>query len=151
MRVEIKGEVFWLWRAVDEEGNVLDILMQSRRNKAAAKRFLKKLLKKQGFAPRVLVTDKLKSYAAAKKELMPHVEHRYSQGTEQPCRKLASTNTFKREENAKIQVFRSGAKVFSRLGVNLPEYSTEATSVTCLHNQTYHVGTNAQLEGDDRG
>ncbi len=72
------GEVFSLWRAVDEDGNVLDILMQRRRNKAAALKFLKKLLKKHLFAPRVLVTDKLKSYAAAKKELLPHVEHRYS-------------------------------------------------------------------------
>ena len=68
------------WRAVDENGNVLDILMQRRRNKAAAKKFLKKLLKKQGYAPRVLVTDKLKSYAAAKKEILPTVEHRQHQG-----------------------------------------------------------------------
>ena len=75
MRVEIKGEVFWLWRAVDEDGNVLDVLMQRRRNKAAAKKFMKKFLKKQGFAPRVMVTDKLKSYGAAKKEILPTVEH----------------------------------------------------------------------------
>ena len=80
MRVEIKGEVFWLWRAVDEEGNVLSILMQSRRNQKAAKKFLKKLLKKQGFAPRVMVTDKLKSYGAAKKEILPSVEHRQHKG-----------------------------------------------------------------------
>ncbi len=80
VRVEIKGEVFWLWRAVDEDGNVLDILMQRRRNKAAAKKFLKKLLKKQGYAPHVMVTDKLKSYAAAKKEILPTVEHRQDKG-----------------------------------------------------------------------
>jgi putative transposase len=80
VRVEIKGEVFWLWRAVDEDGNVLDILMQRRRNKQAAKKFLKQLLKKQSFAPRVIVTDKLKSYAAAKKELLPSVEHRQHKG-----------------------------------------------------------------------
>ena len=65
---------------MDENGNVLDILMQRRRNKAAAKKFLKKLLKKQGYAPRVLVTDKLKSYAAAKKEILPTVEHRQHHG-----------------------------------------------------------------------
>lgn len=74
--MEIKGKVFWLWRAVDEDGIVLDVFMQSRRNKAAAKKFLKKLLKKQGYVPRVIVTDKLKSYAAAKKEILPYVEHR---------------------------------------------------------------------------
>lgn len=54
--------------------------MQRRRDKKAAKKFRKKLLKKQGYAPRVIVTDKLKSYAAAKKELLPSVEHRQHQG-----------------------------------------------------------------------
>jgi len=80
MRVQIKGEVFWLRRAVDEDGNVLDVLMPRRRNKAAAKKFMRKLLKKQGFAPRVIVTDKLKSYTAAKKEILPTVEHRQHKG-----------------------------------------------------------------------
>jgi len=56
------------------------MLMQSRRNKAAAKKFLKKLLKKHLFAPWVLVTDQLKSYAAAKKEILPNVEHRQHKG-----------------------------------------------------------------------
>jgi DDE domain len=69
-------EKYWLWRAVDQDGLVLDVLVQSRRDKKAAKRLLRKLLKKQGRAPRVLVTDKLKSYAAAKREIMPGVEHR---------------------------------------------------------------------------
>ncbi len=72
------GEHFYLWRAVDEDGNVLDILMQRRRDKAAAKKFFRKLLKKQGFASRVIVMDKLKSYGAAKRDLLPSVEHRYS-------------------------------------------------------------------------
>jgi putative transposase len=65
-----------LWRAVDQDGFVLDVLVQSRRDKKAAKRLFRKLLKKQGKAPRVLVSDKLKSYAAAKREIMPGVEHR---------------------------------------------------------------------------
>ena len=59
---------------------VLDILVQSRRDKKAAKRLFRKLLKKQGRATRVLVTDKLKSYAAAKREIMPGVEHRQHKG-----------------------------------------------------------------------
>ena len=59
----------FLWRAVDSEGEILDMLVQSRRDKAAALRLLRKLLKKQGFAPTVLVTDKLRSYAAAGREL----------------------------------------------------------------------------------
>ena len=60
--VKIAGKKHWLWRAVDQDGIVLDILVQSRRDKAAAKRLLRKLLKKQGRAPRVMITDKLASY-----------------------------------------------------------------------------------------
>jgi putative transposase len=65
-----------LWRAVDQEGNVLDILAQSRRHKKAAKKFFRKLLKSLQYVPRVVITDKLKSYAAAKREMLPGVEHR---------------------------------------------------------------------------
>ena len=57
----IAGRRFWLWRAVDDEGEVLDLLVQRRRDKAAAVKLMRKLLKKQGFAPEVLVTDKLHS------------------------------------------------------------------------------------------
>ena len=62
--IPINGVKHWLWRTVDANGDVLDILVQSRRNKAAARRFLLKLLKRWG-APRVIVTDKLRSYGAA--------------------------------------------------------------------------------------
>jgi putative transposase len=67
---------------VDAAGNVLDVLLQRQRDTKAAERFFRKLLKKQGFVPRVIVTDKLKSYAAAKKQVLKGVEHRYSQGAE---------------------------------------------------------------------
>ncbi|BBB62430.1 hypothetical protein UNDKW_4157 [Undibacterium sp. KW1] len=76
----IKGKHHYLWRAVDQSGHVLDILMQSRRNQLAAKRFLRKLLKGSRYAPRVLITDKLKSYVAAKMHIMPGVEHRQHKG-----------------------------------------------------------------------
>jgi putative transposase len=78
--VRIAGKKHWLWRAVDQDGTVLDILVQGRRNKHAAKRLLRKLLKKQCRPPRVMVTDKLASYGAAKKEIMPGVEHRQHKG-----------------------------------------------------------------------
>jgi putative transposase len=78
--ITIAGEKHWLWRAVDQEGFVLDVLVQSRRDKKAAKRLFRKLLKKQGRAPRVLITDKLRSYGAAKREIMPGVEHRQHKG-----------------------------------------------------------------------
>ena len=60
--IKIAGKKHWLWRAVDQDGVVLDILVQSRRDKRAAKRLLRKLLKRQCRAPRVMITDKLASY-----------------------------------------------------------------------------------------
>ncbi len=72
----INGEQHYLWRAVDQDGNVLDILIQSRRNKQAAKKFFRKLLKGLAYVPRVVITDKLASYGAAKREVLPSVEHR---------------------------------------------------------------------------
>ena len=74
--LKINGKLHYLWRAVDQQGNVLDILVQSRRNKQAAKKFFRKLLKGCQYVPRVLITDKLASYGAAKKEVLPSVEHR---------------------------------------------------------------------------
>jgi putative transposase len=65
----IKGAHHDLWRAVDQDGHVLDILVQSRRNKKAAKKFFRKLLKGLTYVPRVVITDKLKSYGAAKREI----------------------------------------------------------------------------------
>ncbi|GAC1632266.1 MAG: IS6 family transposase [Ktedonobacteraceae bacterium] len=72
----IRGEKHSLWRAVDQNGNVLDILVQSRRNTQAAKRFFRKLLKGLEYVPRVIITDKLKRYGAAKRDILPSVEHR---------------------------------------------------------------------------
>ena len=69
MVVRIGGKRMYLWRAVDHEGEVLDMLVQSRRNSRAALRLMRKLLKKQGFAPKLLITDKLRSYAAALRRL----------------------------------------------------------------------------------
>src|SRR3954463_10145416 len=70
----IAGQKHWLWRAVDQDGVVLDVLVQNRRDKKAAKRLLRKLLKRQTRVPRVMITDKLASYSAAKDEVMPSVE-----------------------------------------------------------------------------
>jgi putative transposase len=76
----VNGKHHYLWQAVDQEGYTLDILVQSRRDRKAAKRFFRKLLKELCYVPRVIVTDKLKSYAAAKREIMPGVEHRQHKG-----------------------------------------------------------------------
>ena len=74
--LKITGKLHYLWRAVDQHGNVLDILVQSRRNKQAAKKFFRKLLKGCQYVTRVLITDKLASYGAAKQDVLPSVEHR---------------------------------------------------------------------------
>jgi putative transposase len=76
----IAGLKHWLWRAMDQNGMVLDILVQSRRDTRAAKRLLRKLMKRQCRAPRVMVTDKLASYGAAKCQVMPLVEHKKHKG-----------------------------------------------------------------------
>jgi putative transposase len=78
--VKIYGELKYLWRAVDADGAVLDILVQNRRDKAAARRFFRRLLKRTRTVPRVIVTDKLRSYRAAHREVMPSVEHRSHKG-----------------------------------------------------------------------
>ncbi len=78
--IMISGVKHWLWRAVDQTGIVLDILVQSRRDTQAAKRLLCKLLKRQCRPPRVMITDKLASYGAARRQMMPSVEHRKHKG-----------------------------------------------------------------------
>ena len=77
--VPIKGRKHWLWLAIDANGDVLDILVQSRRNTAAAIRFFRNLFKTWG-KPRVIVTAKLRSSAAAKSKLTPGIEHRQHKG-----------------------------------------------------------------------
>ena len=76
--IRIQGVQHYLWRAVDQDGVVLDILVQPQRDAKAAKRFFKRLLKGLQYKPRVIVTDKLKSYGVAHREVLPKVEHRQS-------------------------------------------------------------------------
>jgi len=76
--IRIQGVQHYLWRAVDQDGVVVDILVQPRRDGKAAKRFFKRLLKGLRYAPRVIVTDKLWSYGVARRQLLPKVEHRQS-------------------------------------------------------------------------
>ena len=78
--VTINGKKHWLWRAVDRHGAVLDVQVQSRRDRHAARRLMRKLLGKHGRAPRVLITDKLRRYAAANRDLGLNIEHRQHKG-----------------------------------------------------------------------
>src|SRR3989454_985432 len=78
--LKINGRVHYLWRAVDQDGEVLDILVQSHRDRKAAKKFFRKLLKGLRYVPRVIITDKLRSYSAAIAEMLPSVEHCQDKG-----------------------------------------------------------------------
>jgi len=104
MAVLIGGEQFWPWRAVDDEGEVLDLLVQRRRDKNAAVKLMRKLLKKLGFAPDVLVTDKLRSYGAAKAAL--GLSARHEQGLRKNNRAENSHQPVRRRER-KMQRFKS--------------------------------------------
>jgi putative transposase len=73
--LKINGQLHYLWRAVDQDGDVLDILVQRQRNKKAAKKFFRKLLKGMRYVPTVSITDKLRSYSAAMSEVLPSVDH----------------------------------------------------------------------------
>jgi putative transposase len=81
--IQIGGERFWLWRAIDADGDVLDILVQKRRNTKAAKRFFRRLVGRYG-EPRVVVTDKLRSYDKAISSVAPSADHRAHKGLNNP-------------------------------------------------------------------
>ena len=76
--IRVRGKLHYLWRAVDQHGHVLDILVQGRRDARAAGRFFRKLLRHLQYVPRVIVTDKLRSHGAARRKILPGVEHRQS-------------------------------------------------------------------------
>jgi len=75
VRIVIRGQVHWLWRAVDQDGSILDEILQIRRNTKAARRLLTRLLKRQGLRSMRMITDKLKSYGAARRGLKLTVRH----------------------------------------------------------------------------
>ena len=119
--VSINGQRSYLWRAVDNEGEVLEILVQSRRNKRAALRLMRKLLKKQGFAPDVIVTDKLPSYGAALREL--DLSNRHDFGGRKNNRAENSQPPIRRRE-WRMQRFRSPGSALRFLSVHASIYNT---------------------------
>src|SRR6266550_4396036 len=104
MVVQIAGKQMYLWRAVDHEGEVLDMLVQRRRDSRAALRLMRKLLRKQGFAPELLVTDKLGSYGSAFRQLRLTCPHDQGIKKEQPRRELSSNRAPTRAQDAALQV-----------------------------------------------
>ncbi len=121
MVVSIQGKRTYLWRAVDSEGEVLDLLVQSKRDTKAALRLMRKLLKKQGYAPDELVTDKLGSYGAARRELGLSARH------EQGLRKNNRAENFHqpvRRRERKQQRFKSAGSAQRFLSMHSAVHNT---------------------------
>ena len=104
MFIRIQGVQHYLWRAVDQDGVVLDILVQARRDANAAKRFFRRLLKGLEYVPRVIVTDKLRSYGVARRQLLPERRASTKPISEQSGRKLTSADTTTRAADATVQI-----------------------------------------------
>jgi len=117
--IRIQGTQYYLWRAVDQDGIVLDILVQGRRDAKAAKRFFKRLLKGLRYVPRVIVTDKLRSYGAAKRQVLPDVGAPTKSISEQSRRRLTSADTTSRTADATVQISRTGPGLPLRSFVHL--------------------------------
>ncbi len=121
MFVSINGRRMYLWRAVDCEGEVLDILVQSRRDKKAALKLIRKLLKKQGFVPDTIVTDKLPSYGAAMKDL--GLSRRHDFGGRKNNR-AENSHLPVRQRERRMQRFKSAASAQRFLSTHAVVYNT---------------------------
>src|SRR6202049_857055 len=121
MVVRIAGRRMYLWRAVDDEGEVLDMLVQSRRDKRAALRLMRKVLKKQGFTPKLLTTDKLGSYGAAFRHLQLTCPH--EQGLRKNNRAENSHQVVRRRER-KMQRFKSARSAQRFLNMHAAVHNT---------------------------
>src|ERR1700739_3675467 len=121
MVVRIAGKRMYLWRAVDHEGEVLDMLVQSRRDSRAALRLMRKLLRKQGFVPKLLVTDKLRSYGSAFRQVQLTCPH--EQGVRKNNRAENSHQVVRRRER-KMQRFKSSRSAQRFLNVHSAVHNT---------------------------
>ena len=127
----MRGKKHYLWRAVDQHGNVLDILVQSRRNKQAAKRFFRKLLKVLEYVPRVIITDKLASYGAAKKELLASVEHRHHTRLNHRAENSHQPTRLRERKMRRFKSAGHAQRFLSADRANLQSFPTAKTSPEC--------------------
>jgi len=134
--VSIKGKRQYLWRAVDQDGDVLDILVQSRKDKRADKRFFRELLKGQERTPIEMTTDRLRSYAAAKKEMMPSGEH---------CQEKSANNRSEvshehtREQERQMRGFTSSGQAQRFLSVHGQVYNLFRVGRHLLRAENYRI------------
>ena len=136
MAVQIGGKRLWLWRAVDSEGEVLDLLVQRRRDKAAAEKLMRKLLKKQGYAPTVLVTDKLRSYGAARAAIGIAAHH--DQGLRANNRAENSHQPVRRRER-KMQRFKSAGSAQRFLSAHAAVHNTFSLQPHLISRRTLRL------------
>ena len=133
MVVKIAGKRHWLWRAVDDEGEVLDILVQARRDTEAAVRLMRKLIRKLGFAPELLVTDRLGSYGAAWRKL--GLLARHEQGQRRNNRAENSHQPTRRREH-KMQRFKSAGSAQHFLSAHAAVHNTFNTQRHLVSRKT---------------
>lgn len=135
--ISIGGRQHWLWRAVDQDGYVLDEIVQTRRDTKAAKRLLVRLQKQQGLTPKRIITDKLRSCGAAKRDVMPTVEHRSHKGLNN---RAENSHLPLRKRERVMQGFRSAGglrrfiSVFSAVrNLFVPPHQTHSALAIHLH------------------
>jgi putative transposase len=131
--IKIAGKTHYLWRAVDQHGNVLDILVTSRRDAKAASRFFRKLLTGLKYMPRVLVTDKLGSYSAAHRRLIPGVEHRQSKYLNN---RAENSHQPTRQQERAMRHFRSPGGAQRFLSAFPRSHRTSGPAATCSPPRT---------------
>jgi transposase-like protein len=134
MVIQISGKQLYVWQAVDDEGEVLEILVQRRRNRSAAGKLIRKLLKKLGFAPTVITTDKLRSYGAAFNDL--GLSARHEQGLRKNNRAEVSHQPNRRRER-KMQRFKSHGSSQLFLTMHAAVYNTFNTQRHLISRQTH--------------
>jgi putative transposase len=149
--LKINGKTHYLWRAVDQDGNVLDILVQSRRNKKAAKRFFRKLLKGLQYVPRVIITDKRIRYGAAKRELLPGVAHRQHKGLNNRAENSHQPTRLREKKMRRFKSARTGPTLPLCLWPHRWAFPTATSSFGCQGIPCPFTGQTPGMERDNCG